>query len=83
MIRVGIDTSVVVGMLDSGDIWHAPAARLHESLKVQEADVAIFDCVLAETISTLARRLHEKRRDADLDRLIEHLLSGFPTEDIV
>ena len=83
MIRIGIDTSVLIGLLDPKDVWHEPAIALKQALKAHSADVAVFDCVLAEAISTMARRIHEQRRTADLDRLVARLLADYPTEDIL
>ena len=59
MIRIGIDTSVLIGLLDPRDVWHEPAMALKQALIAHEADIAVFDCVLAEAISTMARRIHE------------------------
>jgi predicted nucleic acid-binding protein len=83
MTRIGIDTSVLIGLLDPKDVWHKPAIALKQALKAHGADVAVFDCVLAEAISTMARRIHEQRRTADLDRLVARLLTDYPTEDIL
>jgi predicted nucleic acid-binding protein len=83
MSRIGIDTSVLIGLLDPKDVWHEPAIALKQALKAHGADVAVFDCVLAEAISTMARRIHEQRRTADLDRLVARLLADYPTEDIL
>jgi predicted nucleic acid-binding protein len=83
MIRIGIDTSVLIGLLDPKDVWHEPATALKQALKAHGADVAVFDCVLAEAISTMARRIHEQRRTADLDRLVTRILTDYPTEDIL
>jgi predicted nucleic acid-binding protein len=83
MIQIGIDTSVLIGLLDPKDVWHEPATALKQALKAHGADVAVFDCVLAEAISTMARRIHEQRRTADLDRLMARILADYPTEDIL
>ncbi len=82
MIRIGIDTSLIVGLLDKKDVWHGKARELYNFLKQQKAKIVIFDCVLAETISTLCRRIHEKRRDDDLSNLIDKFLENFPTKVI-
>ncbi len=82
MIRIGIDTSVIVGLLDKKDTWHEKAAELYNFLKQQKAKIIIFDCVLAETISTLCRRIHEKRRNDDLSSLVDTFLENFPTNVI-
>ena len=38
--------------------------------------------MLAETISTLCRRIHEKRREDDLSNLVDKFLENFPTDVI-
>jgi predicted nucleic acid-binding protein len=83
MIRIGIDTSVLIGLLDPKDVWHEAATALKQALKAHGAEVAVFDCVLAEAISTMARRIHEQRRVADLDGLLARLLGDYPTDDIL
>lgn len=82
MIRIAIDTSVIVGLLDKKDIWHEKAIEIYNFLKQQEARIIIFDCVLAETISTLCRRIHEKRRDDNISNLLDKFLTNFPTDVI-
>ncbi len=53
MTEVGIDTSVLIGLLDPKDIWHDTATTLKKVLQTHRANVAVFDCVLVETISTI------------------------------
>jgi len=83
MIQIGIDTSVLIGLLDPKDVWHEPAMALKQALVAHEAGVAVFDCVLAEAISTMARRIHEQRRRSDLDRLVGRIQSDYPADDIL
>jgi predicted nucleic acid-binding protein len=66
MTQIGIDTSVLIGLLDPKDVWHGPATALKQAFKGHNVHVAVFDCVLAEAISTMARRIHEQRRSADV-----------------
>ena len=33
MIQIGIDTSVLIGLLDPKDKWHATAVQLYQSLE--------------------------------------------------
>jgi predicted nucleic acid-binding protein len=82
MIRIGIDTSVLIGLLDPRDVWHEPATTLKKALIAREAEIAVFDCVLAEAISTMARRIHEQRRTSDLDGLVGRIESDYPIDDI-
>lgn len=83
MIQIGIDTSVLIGLLDPKDVWHEPAIALKQALMTHDADIAVFDCVLAEAISTMARRIHEQRRTSDLDRLVGRIVSDYPIEDVL
>ena len=83
MTQIGIDTSVLIGLLDPKDLWHEPAIALKEVLFDSAADIAIFDCVLAEAISTIARRIHEQRRTSDLDQLLERITLDYPADDVL
>lgn len=82
MIQIGIDTSVIIGLLDSRDIWHTPAVSLQEAITAAELEPVYFDCALAEAMSTIARRLREKGREAELAGLLDRLLADLPTDTI-
>jgi predicted nucleic acid-binding protein len=75
MIRIGIDTSVLIGLLDPKDIWHTPAKALKQALIAGEANIAVVDCVLAEAISTIALSCRHREipliasSDQDFDRV--------------
>jgi predicted nucleic acid-binding protein len=79
---IGVDTSVVVGLLDAKDHWHPTATRLQEELTAARLESVYFDCVLAEAISTLTRRLQEKRREGELPALVDRLAATFPEETL-
>ena len=81
-IQVGLDTSYVLGLIDEQDLWHAPAVILHAALDTSEYVVYVFDCVLAEVVSLLARRTHEQRRRATFSDLAARLQTRFPTKSI-
>jgi len=83
MIQIGIDTSVLVGLFDPKDVWHGPAMALQQAFKRHGVHVAVFDCVLAEAISTMARRIREQRRSADLDQLLVQIANDYRQEDIL
>jgi len=74
---------VLIGLLDPKDVWHDAATALKEALQGHQAEIAVFDCVLAEAISTMARRIHEQRRAADLKHLLSRILRDYPLEDIL
>ena len=74
---------MLIGLLDPKDVWHDAATALKEALQGHQAEIAVFDCVLAEAISTMARRIHEQRRAADLKHLLSRILRDYPLEDIL
>lgn len=80
--KVGLDTSFVIGLLDERDVWHSAALDLQSGLQQGDFQLHIFDCVLSEVISNLARRTHEKRRAADLPQLLRQLNAQFPKKSI-
>ena len=79
-IQIGLDTSYVLGLIDEHDIWHGQALILHNALDTRDYQVYVFDCVLAEVISLLARRTHEQRRAASFSDLVARLQTRFPTK---
>jgi predicted nucleic acid-binding protein len=81
-IKVGLDTSFVLGLIDDQDLWHPQAQVLQAVLDANEFHTYIFDCVLAEVISALARRTHEKRRTAAFSELTTRIRTRFPTKAI-
>jgi predicted nucleic acid-binding protein len=80
--KIGLDTSFVIGLLDDKDVWHRSAKDLYESILTAGYRPFIFDCVLAEVISTLARRTHEKHRTADFYLLLSQIKTQFPAKAI-
>jgi predicted nucleic acid-binding protein len=82
MKLIGIDTSVVVGLLDSKDLWHKQAVELQEAISSNHWQPIYFDCVLAESISIISRRLHEKHRTAELPHLIARIKHSYPADTI-
>ncbi len=81
-LKVGLDTSFVVGLIDEKDLWHAQALAVEAAIAANDAHCYVFDSVLAEVISTLARRIHEKRRNADLPTLLAKIRAQFPARSI-
>ncbi len=82
-IRIGLDTSFVLGLIDDHDLWHSQAQALQILIDTGDFQTFAFDCVLTEAISTLARRTHEKRRTAQVSTLLARLKAEFPTKSIV
>jgi len=83
MIQIAIDTSVLIGLLDPKDVWHEPSVALKQALKEQNANIAIFDCVLTEAVSVMARRIHEQRRLTDMNEFLSRIENYYPVDDIL
>jgi predicted nucleic acid-binding protein len=81
-MQIGIDTLVILGLLDSQDVWHTPAVNLQRVMAAAGLEPVYFDCTLAEAISAMARRLREKHREVELPALLDRLLADFPAEAI-
>lgn len=80
--QIGLDTSFVIGLVDDKDLWHAQALELKTTIDANDFQPVIFDCVLAEVISTLARRVHEQRRAVNFAELNARLQARFPKKVI-
>lgn len=79
---ISVDTSVVVGLLDSRDHWHPTATSLQTALLADGFSPVYFDCVVTEAVSTLARRLRETRREAELPDLWNRLATALPESSL-
>ena len=81
--QIATDASFVIGLLDPQGIWHDPAVAVKGALQALKAEIAVDDCLLSETLSKLARRIHELRRAADRDLILEHVLDTYTAGDIL
>jgi predicted nucleic acid-binding protein len=79
---IALDTTFITGLIDEKDVWHPAAHALLPLLDTGVRPLVIFDCVMVEVVSILARRTHEKRRTADLSGLLARLRTEFPTRTI-
>jgi predicted nucleic acid-binding protein len=79
-VQTAIDSSVLVALLNPHDLWHAQALALQDALLGADATLIYFDCVVAEAISTVARRLCEKGRGAEVKGLLERLEAQVPRD---
>ncbi len=73
MARVVIDTSVLVGFLDSADHWHSSATALMERLAANRDEAVYLDCVLGESVSVIARRMREQGRGEQIPDMVDEL----------
>lgn len=81
-LKVGLDTSFIIGLLDDRDMFHLPAVALQSTFSGHNIRPYVFDCVLSEPISTLARRTHEKRRGVEFAAIVEMIRQQFPAKAI-
>ena len=79
---IAFDTSVLIGLLDSQDVWHSQAVALHAALRSAGFTGIYFDCAIEETISTATRRLGEKKRTDEIDPLLDRIVTNFPLESL-
>ena len=77
---VAIDTSVLVALLNPRDAWHAQALALQDAMLAADVTPMYFDCVAAEAISTVARRLREKGRAAEVPDVMARLETRVPRD---
>jgi predicted nucleic acid-binding protein len=77
---IAIDTSVLIGILDTRDVWHSAALQVQGALLPAQLAPVYFDCVLAEAASTLVRRLREQRREQEIPVLLDRLEAELPPE---
>lgn len=74
-VRVLIDTSYLVALLDEKDVHHSTAAAIHEGLGKRGAMCVYLDCVVNETATVLSRRALERKMDpAGILRKLRHLI---------
>jgi len=81
-VRVAVDSSVLVGLINPRDLWRGRALALRDALLATGADLLYFDCVVTESISAAARRLHEKGRLAEVEALLDRLNTQVPDDTI-
>jgi predicted nucleic acid-binding protein len=81
-MNIAFDTSVLIGLLDPYDLWHAQAVALRAALQSGGYVGVYFDCVLAETISTATRRLRERKRIFEIDAFLDRTAASFPPDSL-
>lgn len=81
-MKVAVDASVLVGLLNPRDIWHARAEAVLQALLRADIMPVYFDCVAVEAVSAAVRRLREKDRGAEVAALINRLNDRVPAENL-
>ena len=79
-MQIALDANILIGLMDSQDIWHAKATALYTAIKSMGAEEIISDCCLTEALSVIGRRLHEKGRSADWNSIFQRVLNDYPPE---
>ena len=79
---VALDTCFIIALLDERDLWHSAAIGLLGPLGTTGTKQFVFDCVLSEVVSTLARRTRERHREADFPKLMEDISARFPRSSL-
>lgn len=70
----------MVGVLNLLDHRHTQAKNLLDALNRAQVKLIYFDCVIAESLSTIQRRLHEKSQTTAISQLISEIAANFPPE---
>ncbi|MFQ6016157.1 MAG: hypothetical protein ACE5NP_12040 [Anaerolineae bacterium] len=81
-MKVAVDSSVLVALVNPRDRWRDQALALRDALLATGAELLYFDCVATEALSAAVRRLHEKGRSADVEALLDRLNAQVPDETI-
>jgi len=81
-VKVAVDSSVLVGLINPYDLWRDRALALREALLANRSELFYFDCVVAEAISAAARRLYEKNRWVEVKSLLDRLDTQVPGDTI-
>ncbi len=72
-MKVAIDSSVLVALINPRDLWRDQALALRDALLAAGDELLYFDCIAAESVSAAARRLHEKGLSVEVKALLDRL----------
>lgn len=81
-MKIAVDSSALVGLINPTDHWRDQAVLLRQSLLDVGGELLYFDCVVAEAVSAAIRRLYEKRRQNAIDDLLQRLETFVPADMI-
>ncbi|MBI4278842.1 MAG: type II toxin-antitoxin system VapC family toxin [Armatimonadetes bacterium] len=81
-LRVLLDSSYLIAALDRRDTLHDDATALGQALTDAGAEAIYLDVVVAETLSALARRHHERRQSRQLIALLDQMQQHIPPDHI-
>lgn len=81
-MKIVIDSSVLIGLLNPTDHWHEQTLALFEGMQSDTIELLYLDCVIAESVSTILRRLAERGQMDEVGALFERLNTYAPERDI-
>jgi len=55
-----VDTNVIVALIDAKDVHHSISRLLIESIEEKGMDIVVFDCVINEVFSVIAKRSRQR-----------------------
>ncbi|MFQ5822985.1 MAG: hypothetical protein ACE5JB_02915 [bacterium] len=73
MNSIIIDSNFLIGLLDDQDIWHSKATNIKTEIQNQKLTIVYFDCVISESLSTIAKRFEGKKRFKEFPKTITKL----------
>ncbi len=78
--RAIVDSNVLIAHVNTNDALHKAALALIGVAAQAKIEVVYFDCVIAESLSVIARRLEEKKRMNEFGALTDKLFEIAPEE---
>ncbi|MEM7124805.1 MAG: type II toxin-antitoxin system VapC family toxin [Chloroflexota bacterium] len=81
-MKIVIDSSVLIGLLNPNDHWHSHTTTFFSAIQATDTELIYLDCVIAESVSTVLRRLTEQGRMDEIEPLFERLDAYAPQSDI-
>ena len=81
-MKVAVDSSVLVGLINPLDHRRLQAMGLHDALIAAGVELIYFDCVVAEAVSVVVRRLEEKKRSEEVKAMLDSLNLQVPEDTI-
>lgn len=81
-ITIALDTNIVIALLNADDSTHLRAMQAYHAIKPLDAQQVIFDVVMIEALSVIARRLEEKKRASEFNQYISKLEAFAPKDEM-
>ena len=81
-VSVVIDSSVFVGLLNPLDHRRKQAVNLLQTLQRGQFYLFYLDCVIAESLTTVLRRLSEQQRSQEIQPTFERLEQVIPLSQV-